>query len=384
MAQSPHGQRKHSDFPASASERWMTCPGSVRLSRLAPPQVESEAAKEGTLGHECLEFIAKRVNSPGVRKEALKRWPEDMVEHAMQSAVVIHALRPSPSAELLMEKRVFLKSVSKRAFGTLDYAWVEMWGQLVVIDYKYGRYPVKVQYEDGRLNSQLMYYALGVAEKYNFDFDQVKLVVIQPRLRNEDEIVKACTTTIGEVKRFRERIKKAIALAETPNAPLKSGEHCRFCPAAADCPELSVKAMAKTDILFDLEDGIEAIPDTRGLTAQSLPKALEAADLLEVWIEAVRERAFKLAKQGKIIEGYTLIPTRSNRVWSATARDILQRELGRDAFERELRLLSPAKLEKLSSKAKALTHELSVGVSTGEKLVRDSRVPSAVRPLHTL
>src|SRR5690606_28337427 len=103
------------------------------------------------------------------------------------AAKKIYELRPSHSAKLLIETKVALKQVGPGLFGTLDYAWVDEWGELTVIDYKYGQgvavFPVD---ENGKGNSQLMYYAAGLANKFHYEFDSVKLVIIQPRVWRDD------------------------------------------------------------------------------------------------------------------------------------------------------------------------------------------------------
>ena len=138
--QKQHSTRKHSDFAASSSHRWHNCPGGVKLCKKAPPQVESSYAKEGTDAHECLEFVVRRFsNIEKALQDALKKWPEEMVKYAEMSAKKIYELKPSRTAKLLVETRVILKQIGPGLFGTLDYAWVDQWGKLIVIDYKYGQ-----------------------------------------------------------------------------------------------------------------------------------------------------------------------------------------------------------------------------------------------------
>ena len=62
--------KKHSELSASGSERWIACPGSVMLSRLAPQSPESPAATEGTLAHTYLEkWLTDIIKRPNVN------WP---------------------------------------------------------------------------------------------------------------------------------------------------------------------------------------------------------------------------------------------------------------------------------------------------------------------
>lgn len=375
--QSQHSNRKHSDYAASASARWMNCPGSVKLCKKAPPQVESPYAIEGTRAHECLEYIVRRFsNLEKAKAEALKKWPEDMVENALKSAEIIFQLRPSRQAKLLVETRVHLKQIGPGLFGTLDYAWVDVWGELIVIDYKYGQgvavYPAD---EEGNENSQLMYYAAGIAHKYNYEFDSVKLVVVQPRIYNEDgQIHFEHKTTLAKLRKFEKSVKVAVAVSKTPEAPLKADPSwCKWCPAAPLCPEISENQMRQADIFFDVETkAIEAMPEPQALTAEALPKLLNACDVLETWIEKVREHAFALASQGHKIAGRKLVQKRSTRVWLPDAEKEAKKRYGEKAYCKP-ELLSPAQLEKaIGKEAKGFTEEFTTNISSGVTLVPES------------
>ncbi len=194
--QNAHSKRKHYTFSPSGSHRWLNCFGSTNLSKKAPKQVDGPWAMEGTNAHECLEFIVKRWgNKKAAEKEALKKWPPEMVMHAMNSAETVFKLKPSKTAKLLVESRVAPAASDP---GTLDYAWVDLWGWLIVIDYKYGAgVPVLPKDEDsGEENSQLMCYASGIAKKFDYDFSGIKLAIIQPRVYVEDEDpLSICETT---------------------------------------------------------------------------------------------------------------------------------------------------------------------------------------------
>lgn len=379
---SNHSDRKHAVFSASSSKRWMTCPGSVALSREAPPQAESVYAKEGTDAHECLEFLVKRFsNVLKAAAGAKKRWPDEMVEHCLTCSRIIFDLRPSPSATLFTEQRVYLKSLGKGFFGTLDYAWVEDFGKLVVIDFKYGAGVTVDAEEDGKPNSQLMYYALGLVEKLGDDFESVDLVVIQPRVYAPGEYpVSSLTVPVRAVTAFREELHHAIMAANVSGAPLVAGDHCKFCPAAANCPELSTNTMAKADIVFDVEGGeILAAPQVNGLTAETLPKILAVCDNLEKWIDAVRARAFDLANGGAQIPGYKLVAKRAQRVWDKDAEDAAFQEFGQRAY-REPELLSPSQLEKMHGKAgKEFAAKHTSAISSGFNLVPEKHKSPAVK-----
>lgn len=389
-----HSKRKHSNFSASASHRWMNCPASVELSKKAPPQIESKFAKEGTTAHECLEFVVKRYgNLAGALAAARKnpKWTEEMVLHAEASAKTIFKLKPSKTAKLYVETRVVLKHVSSGMYGTLDYAWVDEWGELTVIDYKYGAgVPVlPIDDETKEPNSQLMYYASGIAAKFDYEFSHIKLAIIQPRVwaEGEDPLTEG-TVTIKQLRDFERRLKAAVSEAKKPNLtpvaspPEAADNWCRWCPAASFCPAVSKMQMDKAGIAFDVETGLDpqAMPVVEALNEFTIGKVLEACDHLTPWIASVRKQAFLLAVQGKKIEGRKFIEKRSNRFWKETAQAAAKKLFGEEAFVKEL--LSPAQLEKKFLKpGKTFAASHADKKSTGVRLVPSSHKAPEVSTL---
>ncbi len=251
---------------------------------------------------------------------------------------------------------------------------------LTVADYKYGAgvavLPVD---DDGTPNPQLMIYALGLAAKYHFDFESVCLAIIQPRVwREGDDALSKAIFSIQRLKDFEREIAEAVKAASVPNAKLVAGEHCRWCPAAATCPENSRKGLEDANIAFDIDTGIQAAPSPLTLNSKTLPKILGACTQLENWIAAVRDHAYRLAEDGTVIPGYKLVAKRAQRVWTADAERAAINQLGEKAFETERRFLSPAQLEKrLGAPAKAFTAKFTSAVSSGFNLVpaSDKRAP---------
>lgn len=385
-------ERKHSRFAPSAAERWLNCPGSIKLSETAPPQFESRYALEGTFAHSVKEFLVKRFsNLSRAKEEALKKFApkvrkhnfdvEEMVKHGARAAEIIYSLRPSADAKLLVEQRAVLSQVSTKLYGTLDDCWVEGWGTLTVLDYKYGAGHIvtPVDPETGEENPQLMIYAAALAYKFKYEFDRVVLGIIQPRAWNKDsdeDPLCQHTTTIKKIKSFEKRVAETVAIANGPNAPLNPGDWCKWCPALTTCPAVSKKQMVKADIVFDIDTGIEAAPDPKGLTAKTLPKVLDACDLLETWITGVREHAFRLAESGQKIAGRKLVPKRATRHWLPGAEKKMQKNFGNKAFRIEF--LSPAQLEKVPGlDVEAFVKKYTTEVSTGMNLVKEDATPIA-------
>jgi hypothetical protein len=81
-----HTERKHARLSASRAERFMTCPGSVRLESQMPDEPAGEAAAIGTAIHELSEKL--------LRGEAVNPndYPDDHFNMAMEYVEFINKL----------------------------------------------------------------------------------------------------------------------------------------------------------------------------------------------------------------------------------------------------------------------------------------------------
>lgn len=383
---------EHSTYSASGSERWLECPASIKLSEKAPPQESSVYAEEGTEGHAVLEYLLQnRDKFRGAIKQAQKLYPKEMVDHAVDAAAWIlkeadYVPRREFGPELLTETRVDSSFFTTEGqFGTLDAAIVRHFDRLTVIDYKYGAgIPVDVVSEGGKANSQLVYYALGTAAMFDFNFTEVELIVIQPRaFHPSGETVRRHVMSIEELEAWIPIFQEGAARTLDKKPTVKAGKWCRYCPAAVICPKLKDEALKDARIAFSPELGVKSVPDPRMIKGEDLSIMLDAADRLEEWIHHLRERALNTLRQGGHIPGFKLVEKRAQRKWkdqnlvfAAAMRDFGQKAM------KPAELLSPTQLEKavcsdLRSKkekgrvAQWIT-ERTVKESSGDTMVRDS------------
>lgn len=371
MAAPNHGARSHAKFSPSASKRWLSCPASIRLSEKCPPQVDSLAAREGTEAHECLEFIVK---NRGAERNARHKWSDDKVDYAQDAFRSIMSLRPDNTAKLLIETKV---AATDRVTGTLDYAWVTDFGRLVVIDYKFGSgVAVSPIEDDGTENSQLMTYAVGLARRYDYEFDAVELVIIQPRAQGET--VKRHLTTVRRLREFEAKLKKGVSAAERPDAPTRAGDHCRWCPAKSICPELSENTLRAASLFVDDSQELVASPDPLHLDPENAGRLLVLCERLEMWTKAVKERAFLMLRSGQKVPGFKLVEKRAVRQWTAEAETKAFDLFKEGIFESKM--LSPAQLEKKFGKpAKEFTKQFTISVSAGVTIAPESdKRPEAI------
>ncbi len=75
----------HAEFSASGSKRWLSCPGSILLSRGLPDQEESKYAMEGTTAHTVLDLLVRgwlKGRRLSTEAELRSKYPLQMVTHA--------------------------------------------------------------------------------------------------------------------------------------------------------------------------------------------------------------------------------------------------------------------------------------------------------------
>lgn len=367
--------KKHSRFSASSSHRWLACPQSVLLSEKAPPQKESEWALEGTKAHKVLEdFLNNPKDYKKLQTYLYKINPVEMVDHALEAAKWIwEKLGEIEGSILHTETKVHLDHLHDELSGTLDAAIVEEFGKLTVIDFKFGQ-GIAVPAEN---NPQLIFYAIGLAKQYGFNFAEVELVILQPRAR-EGDTIKTHVMPMTELLKWEETFAKGVQNALNGGDTV-AGEHCRFCPASLICPEISKKALANAQADFNEDTGALSLPDPKGIMPAKLSKMLEAFPLIENWIEVVREYAHNSIERGIAIPGFKVVEKRATRKWLDTAKveKEAKKKFGDLAFSHDL--LSPAQLEKIAGKE--WVEPRCSAVSSGTTLVPESDKRQAVNQI---
>jgi hypothetical protein len=197
------------------------------------PDKSSAASLHGTKGHEVLERIVRGQSYADLKPD------KEMEILTKQAARYITHEAGKRKADLLIEARVSLEFIHPEAFGTLDYALVDHFGTLDIMDFKYG-----VHLVSPKENKQLIFYALGLAHKFNWNFARARLTIIQPRARGYDGPL-IWETSILDLKSYVPHYRKVIERAETETTTYKEGNHCFFCKGKVRCP-LKTKAKAES------------------------------------------------------------------------------------------------------------------------------------------
>lgn len=375
----------HSKLGASSMHRWSECPGSVRLSA-GLQSTSSFYAAEGSAAHELAAKCLENGNDADVYGG---EWQHDghqgEITDDMHEAVQVYldvvrgdAIEDDGSTPIrLVEHKFHLKELHPQLFGTADCVQVWPGRKLMrVYDYKHGA-GVAVDVDN---NVQLNYYALGALLSYRKPISEVERVIVQPRCPHEGGQVRRYRFKAVELLDFEADLMDAVRRTEDPNAPLKLGDHCHWCPAAALCPEAKSRAQEAAKMEFS---------NTAPYDPQALADTLAILPAIEGWAKTVREFAYGEAQHGRTPPGYKLVDKRPIRKW-AVDEETIERDLRAiglhvaDIYEpREVK--SPAQIEKVIGKAKKNADKLAVveaictRVSSGTKLVPESEPGEPVK-----
>jgi hypothetical protein len=297
---------KHAILSASSAERWIACPGSVRLSQGIKGD-ESSYAHEGTLAHE-LAFLHASLAFGKISSRAfngrLNKWTkqhigsdltdeqyQEMVPHVMsyvkhlQERVALH-----PNSIILLEQR--LPSGIEDCWGTSDAVIVSP-THVEIDDFKYGSGVWVGAYQ----NAQLLIYALGALDEYADmlgETEQVTVVVFQPRLDHVGEY----SLPAEELRAWRETVRPIARRALDGTGEFNPTEEaCRWCPAAGIC-------RARVEKLTAIDFGQPA----ETLAPEELGELLGQLPEIRDWCKAVDDAALELAYgSGTPIPGWKVV-----------------------------------------------------------------------------
>lgn len=364
----------HSPTGASGMYRWEPCPGSVALCATIPDRPSSVYARRGTMAHYAAAEWLETGLPPVFEND------EDFL--AVAEYVRICDRYYSPEHRQLGAVRGVeyqFQTDIDGMYGTSDY-WV-YWPHsqhLIVLDYKHGEGILVSAVE----NKQLLYYALGVVmtQPWGKDVKTIELGIVQPRCMSNTDEKGFRTWTIDRVKLFEFEVvlRKAIEATRKPNAPLKVGEHCQFCPAHAICSAMEYQRdIALTSEFKGVVESQAKVYDVRDLAA-----ALDKRDTLKAYLTALDEFAYREMNAGVQVPGYKLVAKRGQRKYKdpVLLENTLKAAGLGSAIYTKPELLSPAQLEKAIPSHKGLIAEHTVTESSGLTVVPESDKRPAASP----
>lgn len=303
-------QRAHAILSASAADRWLHCPPSVRLTEHMPDTTSPYAA-EGTLAHAIGElylrkrFTAtigpKKYNAELKKLQASEHYTPDMDKalaeyyDLVERTFLSYAKTPHVALELTLDLTPWVPE----GFGTADCVIVGG-DTLHVIDYKHGQgVPVRAHE-----NAQMMLYGLGVLQHYSmlYAIQRVCVTICQPRIGNIDtyELHPQALLDWGE------SIKPGAQLAFDGVGEYAAGDWCRFCKARDTC-----RARAYEHLALGGYGG--KLPPA--LTPDEVGSALTQGRTLVAWLKDLEDYALSACLAGEEIPGWKAVAGRANRAF---------------------------------------------------------------------
>ena len=356
----------------STAKRVINCPGSVALVDKMPPKPSSSYADTGTLLHDT---IADILDKGGKASDHLGRKHADIVltqdlidDKLLPALAALDEVDPKGELVYAVESRVGFGDLLPDVFGSTDLLG-RIGARAIVLDWKFGD-GVAVEVEE---NEQLLFYAAAAMRTpetaWAFkDATEVEMIIVQP------PSVKRWVTTIDRVKTFEAQLADAVKVALKPDAPLKAGDHCKWCAAKPVCPIMT----GAIDRL--VKEKVDALP------VAQIAHYMDQLPIIEGFLKDLQQLAHGLIEEGKAIPGWKLVNKRAMRKWIDEDKAVaFLTEAGVDAYEApEPR--SPAQAEKELKKAKLkLPADLVVAVSSGSTLAPESDPRPAVLQIgHTL
>lgn len=249
------------------------------MEAVYPEDEESIAAREGTAAHHYLsETLSGREPAAGTPAPNGVIIDREMVEAAADIIRdILDTLKTATSGSLLaIEKRVFaVASIHAQNWGTPDcYILDRVKRKLHLWDYKYGH-----RYVDAFRNWQLVNYLIAILESEKVPPSDWHLwnctaTIGQPRNYHPDGPMREWFLPGAELITLTEELRVAAHAAVAPNAPLRTGDHCRDCNARHACPALERVSMSLVDLSMTAQP-INLPPPALGLELRLIREAMK-------------------------------------------------------------------------------------------------------------
>lgn len=395
----------HAKLSPSAAHRWMNCPGSI--AKIGDePSTAGMPAMMGTAAHKVIEFMLQnsqtnaadfqgyivQVEKAGTEESlifstddplALSEKPgwfafpvNDEMVYGVQTMIdEVERVRAEMTDPVLYTERFLdMTWLDSRLGGTADVTLIDTLGDewIHLFDYKNGR--VVVEVVD---NEQMKNYAVGLLHEHP-GAAGVIVHLVQPNAVHEDGIIRTAQYTAAEIRAFEAELKQAADETSKPNAPLRAGDWCMYCPAKGDCEAFASLALQEAAADFGAEPEEFALPvpelieeatahvsDENGEPVIERPETYTDATeyraalarkarwipLLDQWARDIRSRIQVELCNRNPVGDWKLVRGRSNRQWSpdeATVQTVFNNKWGipDDYLFEAPKMKSPAQIEK--------------------------------------
>lgn len=347
----------HSERSPSAADRWMTCPGSVQLSRLFDDETSIFAA-EGTCAHwvreQCLndrsknveDYVGTIIHADGYYFEVLPEW----VGYLQPTIDWARDVSSKRGCEMVVEYRVDLSRWLPGDSGTLDLG-ITTPDIIYINDEKFGQ-GVLVEAERNR---QQMIYALGFwwnHARHKTKATIFRLMIDQPRARGG--VGSSWDCTLEELLEFGEEVRAAGELTRDPDAPLVvSAKGCQFCKVLSNlaCPAVHDFVQEAAGLNPDIPKlkGPLIMPEIEKLDMDRRLYLLKNWSIISKYGSLLKQDVLSDAMSGEPTPGFKAVATEGDRMW-VSEESVIEFFRGKipdkDLFNKQLK--SPAQVEKIA------------------------------------
>lgn len=315
----------HSTFSPSSADRWLACSYSVKKSE-GIPEEERSYSVEGTIAHELCEAVYRKemfgLAIPielTMKTLQYSRNGDEMMEaaHGFFEVCDYWTKNKDLVGDVIWfgQERAIPVFPEKGCYGTGDFIIVGTKAS-VVIDFKYGRKPVKAD------SLQLKVYAAGIARHIdNVPKDyRFYSVVFQPRVSGE---VKETSYTVSEMYDFLGVIWEAIEKAGMKGLKPVEGNHCFWCKARRTmdldkrCEAILEKPIKLANEAFDkfLADSniVPKANEDQKRRDEAIMKLMTLYPAIEAVVEQAKEDLKYRIENGENIEGVRLVAETGRR-----------------------------------------------------------------------
>ena len=367
-----HHTRAHAVCSASSSKMWLYCTPSARLQELFPNET-SVYAERGTFVHELGEYKIRKAHNEKLDRPRSSDFDDEDAERNsdLYCEIVIEAeqqmKREHGEAVMFIEEKLDFSPWVPEGFGSVD-CLICAAGEVRIFDYKNGHVFV-----DADHNPQMMLYALGAVNAYDFlfDFQVISMTIVQPNVEN----ISTYTVSKDELLSWGEWVKPRARMAFNGEGEQCPGdETCRWCRAKAVCEARKAEALALAQGEFIDLDAAEGVlsdaSDETDVTApykpdvdtvvfkqpmlvpqEEIERILPVLNRIEDWITSVFAYVANEAIQhGVKWKGYKVVEGRSRRQFTDTKAVIkAAKDAGfDDLYKQEMKSLT--EIEKMMGK----------------------------------